>query len=80
LCGLCLTLNDYEAKRYGNEMEVEETTIIFRGTSAALPKAAGEESLSGVIASDFTLLARGASNAKWRDGCLAPDRYVESIL
>jgi hypothetical protein len=28
----------------------------------------------------ITLLARGASNAKWRSGCLAPDRYVESIL
>lgn len=26
-----------------------------------------------------TLLARGASNAKWRSGCLAPDCYVESI-
>jgi hypothetical protein len=27
----------------------------------------------------LTMLARGASNAKWRSGCLAPDRYVESI-
>ena len=28
---------------------------------------------------DFNLLARGASNAKWHSGCLAPDRCVESI-
>jgi hypothetical protein len=27
----------------------------------------------------ITLLARGASNAKWHSGCLAPDRCVESI-
>jgi hypothetical protein len=28
---------------------------------------------------DINLLARGASNAKWHSGCLAPDRCVESI-
>lgn len=28
---------------------------------------------------DINVLARGASNAKWHSGCLAPDRCVESI-
>jgi hypothetical protein len=28
---------------------------------------------------DLNVLARGASNAKWHSGCLAPDRCVESI-
>ena len=28
---------------------------------------------------EINLLARGASNAKWHSGCLAPDRCVESI-
>jgi hypothetical protein len=28
---------------------------------------------------EINVLARGASNAKWHSGCLAPDRCVESI-
>ena len=32
---------------------------------------------SGLV--DINVLARGASNAKWHSGCLAPDRCVESI-
>jgi hypothetical protein len=30
------------------------------------------------LVADFSLLARGASNAMWHSGCLAPDRCVES--
>ena len=40
---------------------------------------AGRGSPYSVNVPDINLLARGASNAKWRSGCLAPDRYVESI-
>ena len=42
-----------------------------------------EASAGAVIHSNgrlITLLARGASNANWHSGCLAPDHYVESIL
>jgi hypothetical protein len=39
---------------------------------------AGSRSTHSGLA-DINVLARGASNAKWHSGCLAPDRCVESI-
>src|SRR4051794_23102651 len=55
---------------------------------AKTPTAHRVRSLLGTLAgsgsirsgpADINLLARGASNAKWHSGCLAPDRCVESI-
>jgi hypothetical protein len=39
---------------------------------------AGSRSVRSRLA-EINVLARGASNAKWHSGCLAPDRCVESI-
>ena len=41
-------------------------------------RSVGSRSMRSGLA-DINVLARGASNAKWHSGCLAPDRCVESI-
>src|SRR6476469_2228776 len=63
--------------RRGDERKCAKSRTVHRvhymiGTSAR-SRSTGSE------LADISLLARGASNAKWHSGCLAPDRCVESI-
>jgi hypothetical protein len=78
---VCLTLRAAGDETYIETKFAREPAKISIGILAAITYWQIDDTYRNVHGDDrTTLLARGASNAKWRSGCLAPDRCVESIL